>query len=59
MIDVKNITKSFRKAELQDLLVLENINFAMKEGEIVFLGTKHELEQNNDSYVKRFVRHEE
>jgi phospholipid/cholesterol/gamma-HCH transport system ATP-binding protein len=31
----------------------------MKEGEIVFLGTKHELEQNSDSYVKRFVRREE
>jgi phospholipid/cholesterol/gamma-HCH transport system ATP-binding protein len=31
----------------------------MKEGEIVFLGTKHELEENTDDYVKRFVRHEE
>lgn len=31
----------------------------MKEGEIVFRGTKHELESSEDAYVKRFVRHEE
>ncbi len=30
----------------------------MKEGEIVFRGTRHELESNEDAYVKRFVRHE-
>jgi len=30
----------------------------MKEGEIVFYGTRRELEQSGDSYVKRFVRHE-
>ncbi|HZS56484.1 MAG TPA: ATP-binding cassette domain-containing protein [Bryobacteraceae bacterium] len=30
----------------------------MKEGEIVFRGTRHELEQCEDAYVKRFVRHE-
>lgn len=37
IIEVKNITKSFRKAEHQDLLVLDNINLTMKEGEIVAL----------------------
>jgi phospholipid/cholesterol/gamma-HCH transport system ATP-binding protein len=31
----------------------------MKEGEIVFRGTRHELETSEDAYVKRFVRHEE
>ncbi len=31
----------------------------MKEGEIVFRGTRHELETCEDAYVKRFVRHEE
>lgn len=31
----------------------------MREGEIVFRGTRHELETNEDSYVKRFVRHEQ
>jgi phospholipid/cholesterol/gamma-HCH transport system ATP-binding protein len=30
----------------------------MKEGEIVFFGTREELEHSGDSYVKRFVRHE-
>src|SRR5580704_4088415 len=37
MIEVKNISKSFRKAEHQDLLVLDNINLTMNEGEIVAL----------------------
>jgi phospholipid/cholesterol/gamma-HCH transport system ATP-binding protein len=31
--------------------------FVMKEGEIVFTGTRAELEHSTDSYVKRFVRH--
>jgi phospholipid/cholesterol/gamma-HCH transport system ATP-binding protein len=31
----------------------------MKEGEIVFLGTRQELEKSNDEYVKRFIRHED
>jgi phospholipid/cholesterol/gamma-HCH transport system ATP-binding protein len=31
----------------------------MKEGEIVFRGTRHELEACDDAYVKRFVRHED
>ena len=31
----------------------------MKEGEIVFGGTRHELENSQDAYVKRFVHHEE
>jgi hypothetical protein len=30
----------------------------MKEAEIVFLGTRHELESSGDAYVKRFVKHE-
>ncbi len=30
----------------------------MKEGEIVFFGTRQELERSEDDYVKRFVRHE-
>jgi phospholipid/cholesterol/gamma-HCH transport system ATP-binding protein len=30
----------------------------MKEGQIVFFGTRHELEASEDEYVKRFVRHE-
>jgi phospholipid/cholesterol/gamma-HCH transport system ATP-binding protein len=29
----------------------------MKGGEIVFFGTREELEKSEDSYVKRFVRH--
>ena len=31
----------------------------MKNGEIVFFGTRDELEKSSDAYVKRFVRHEE
>ena len=31
----------------------------MKEGEIVFFGSREELESCTDEYVKRFVRHEE
>ena len=30
----------------------------MKEGQIVFFGSRSELEQSTDEYVKRFVRHE-
>jgi phospholipid/cholesterol/gamma-HCH transport system ATP-binding protein len=30
----------------------------MKEGEIVFFGTREELERSGDNYIKRFVRHE-
>jgi phospholipid/cholesterol/gamma-HCH transport system ATP-binding protein len=30
----------------------------MKEGEIVFFGTREELESSQDPYVKRFIRHE-
>jgi phospholipid/cholesterol/gamma-HCH transport system ATP-binding protein len=30
----------------------------MKEGEIVFFGSRQELETSEDEYVKRFVRHE-
>ena len=29
----------------------------MKEGEIVFFGTRRELEESTDEYVKRFARH--
>jgi phospholipid/cholesterol/gamma-HCH transport system ATP-binding protein len=31
----------------------------MKEGQMVFFGTRHELESSDDEYVKRFVRHED
>ena len=31
----------------------------MKEGEVVFFGTRQELESSNDDYVKKFIRHEE
>ena len=31
----------------------------MKEGEIVFGGTRRELENSRDAYVRRFVHHEE
>jgi phospholipid/cholesterol/gamma-HCH transport system ATP-binding protein len=31
----------------------------MKQGEIVFFGTREELENSRDEYVSRFVRHEE
>jgi phospholipid/cholesterol/gamma-HCH transport system ATP-binding protein len=31
----------------------------MKEGAIVFFGTRQEIEASNDSYVRRFVKHEE
>lgn len=30
----------------------------MKEGEVVFFGTRQELESSTDEYVRRFVRHE-
>ena len=33
--------------------------FVMKGGEIVFFGTRQELEASHDEYVKKFVRHEE
>lgn len=35
IIDVQQVSKSFKKSELQELLVLENINFKMNAGEIV------------------------
>lgn len=31
----------------------------MKEGEIVFFGSREQLESSSDAYVKRFVKHEE
>ncbi len=37
IITIKSLSKSFKKAEQQDLLVLEDVNFSMKEGEIVAL----------------------
>jgi NitT/TauT family transport system ATP-binding protein len=37
ILEVKNVSKSFKKAEHQDLLVLDNINFTMYQGEIVAL----------------------
>lgn len=35
LIEVKNVNKSFKKGDRQELLVLEDINFRMDEGEIV------------------------
>lgn len=35
LIEVKNVHKTFKKGDRQELLVLENINFRMDEGEIV------------------------
>ena len=37
IIDVRKVSKSFKKAEHQDLLVLDDINFQMNAGEIVAL----------------------
>lgn len=37
IISAQNICKSFKKAEHQELLVLDDINFQLKEGEIVAL----------------------
>lgn len=37
LLSVKNVSKSFKKDEQQDLLVLENINFDLRKGEIVAL----------------------
>lgn len=37
IIEIRNLRKSFKKGEQQDLLVLEDVNFSLKEGEIVAL----------------------
>lgn len=37
LIEVVGVNKSFRKSDLQDLLVLNDVNFTLKEGEIVAL----------------------
>ncbi len=37
IIEIKNIKKSFRKGDLTDLLVLDNVDFNIKEGEIIAL----------------------
>lgn len=37
IITIENLTKSFKKASTQDLLVLEDVNFKLQEGEIVAL----------------------
>ncbi len=37
LIEIKALKKSFKKAEQQDLLVLDDVNFTMKDGEIVAL----------------------
>lgn len=51
LLSVKDSTDS-RKRERTKFIV-------MKEGQIVFFGTRQELEKSTDEYVKRFVRHEE
>jgi phospholipid/cholesterol/gamma-HCH transport system ATP-binding protein len=55
--------------EQQDLVTMDSCKdekkrkrtkfIVMKEGEIVFLGSREELEQSSDAYVKRFVKHKE
>jgi NitT/TauT family transport system ATP-binding protein len=37
IINIENLSKSFKKAESQDLLVLEDVNFKLQEGEIIAL----------------------
>lgn len=37
LLSINNVSKSFKKDEQQDLLVLENINFELRTGEIVAL----------------------
>ncbi len=37
LINIENVSKSFISAERQELLVLESVNFQLKEGEIVSL----------------------
>ncbi len=37
LLSVKNVSKSFKKDEQQDLLVLEEVNFELRKGEIVAL----------------------
>lgn len=37
IIEVQSVSKSFKKAEHQELLVLDDVNFVLKEGEIVAL----------------------
>lgn len=37
LIDIQGIFKSFKRNDYQDLLVLDNLNFSMREGEIVAL----------------------
>ncbi len=37
IISIENLRKSFKKASTQDLLVLEDVNFKLQEGEIVAL----------------------
>ena len=37
IIAIENLRKSFKKASVQDLLVLEDVNFKLQEGEIVAL----------------------
>jgi phospholipid/cholesterol/gamma-HCH transport system ATP-binding protein len=54
-------------SELQELIGMDTCKderkrrrtkfIVMKSGEIVFFGTREELEKSTDSYVKRFVRH--
>lgn len=42
----------------KDLALRERTKFmVMKEGEVIFFGTKQELEASTDVYVKKFVRH--
>src|SRR3989339_730931 len=37
VIEVRNIKKAFKRHRSQELLVLDNVNFSMREGEIIAL----------------------
>ena len=37
IIDIQCVKKSFRKHRVQELLVLDEVNFAMRSGEIIAL----------------------
>ena len=43
IIEVNNLRKSFKKDEQQDLLVLEDVNFELNNGEIVLKARMNQL----------------
>lgn len=58
-----NFRYDSERSELVPLSANEQQNnrtnfIVMKQGEIVFSGTRQELEASTDEYVRRFIRHE-